>query len=162
MLLRGERPAFSASGRVTFHGGAAHPEGPCGPALGHSPIYSFEYLLAQIFGIGLQAPMMHLAQSHRNPLQALRCMGHLRPSSCTLDASQAPCCTVPGTRAPDSAPGPMTLQHFIFSRTNGGIRLVAHGEVVKGRQPPWWSIPQCLSRYCGAGVIATLNHYGTT
>jgi hypothetical protein len=68
MLLRGERPAFSASSSVAFYLGAAHPKGLGGLALWHSSVHGLEDLLPEVFRIGFHAPMMHPAQLHRNPL----------------------------------------------------------------------------------------------
>ena len=67
-FLGGKRPTFPAGSRVAFDRRATYPESPGDLALGHPSVYGFEDLDTQVCRIGFHAPMMHPAQSHRNPL----------------------------------------------------------------------------------------------
>jgi hypothetical protein len=68
MILLGKGPTFSASRSVAFYTGATHAESSGGLALWHPSVHGFEELLAQVFRISFHAPMVHPAQSRRNPL----------------------------------------------------------------------------------------------
>jgi hypothetical protein len=68
LFYRGQRAPFVGHLGVALNGGEADGEGASGLALTHTSTEGLDYLLAQVFGVGIQELMMPLGQLRCKPL----------------------------------------------------------------------------------------------
>src|SRR5215210_5215697 len=80
LLLRGERAPLVGHLGIAFDGGEAHGEGAESLALAHTAVEGLDYLLAQVFGVGIHELMVPLDQLHCNPLYAME-LAHPKPKA---------------------------------------------------------------------------------